>query len=69
MKNKKYYNVWTVPKYNRKSEERDKIKTLSTSIHDCSLSCLGTGTSVKCGRVKLVLWVQTSPLSKMIWSW
>jgi hypothetical protein len=34
MKNKKYYNVWTVPKYNRKSEERDKIKTLSTSIHN-----------------------------------
>jgi hypothetical protein len=27
---------------------------------------LGTGTSIKRGRVKLVLWTQTSPLSKMI---
>ena len=35
----------------------------STEIYDCSLFCLGTGTSVKSGGVKLVLWAQTFPLT------
>ena len=29
---------------------------------------LDTGTSIKCGGVKLVLWVQPSPLSEMMLS-
>jgi hypothetical protein len=40
--------------------ERDKIDTPKTHIHDNSLSCLGTGMSI---RVKTGLWVQISPLS------
>jgi hypothetical protein len=44
--------------------ERDKIDTPNTQIHDRSLSCLGTGTSIKSGRVKLILWAQASPLAE-----
>ena len=40
------------------------IKMLLCS--DRSLSWLGTGTSIKSGRVKLVLWPQTSSLGEMI---
>jgi len=47
MKNKKYRTVRTVPKSNLKMEERDKIDTPSTYIHDCLLSGLDIGTSVK----------------------
>jgi hypothetical protein len=46
--------------------ERGKIDTPNPQIHDCSLSWLGIGTSIKCGRGKLVLWA--SPLSEMMWS-
>jgi hypothetical protein len=35
-------------------------------VHDRSLSWLGTDTSIKSGRVKLVFWAQTSPLSEMM---
>jgi hypothetical protein len=38
----------------------------STHIYDRSLSVLGTGTSVKNGKVKLVLWTHISTLSEMI---
>ena len=39
---------------NIKVVERDKIDISNTQIHDRSLSCLGTGTSIKNGGVKLV---------------
>ena len=42
-----------------KTVEKDKIDTSNTQIHDRSLSWLGTGTSVKSGGVKLVLWYKT----------
>ena len=32
------------------------IDTCNTHIHDCSLACLDTDTSITCDRVKLVLW-------------
>jgi len=51
----KYHTVRTVTKYNIKIVERCKIYTPNTQVHDCSLSCLGTGTSIKCGGVKLFL--------------
>ena len=38
-----------------------KIDTHSSKIHDRSVSWLITGTSIKSGVVKLVLWVQISP--------
>ena len=43
--------------------ERGKIDTLMLSIriHDCSLSCLGTDTSMISGRVKLVAVMQVLP--------
>jgi hypothetical protein len=33
----------------------------NTQIHDCSLSWLGTGTAIKGGGDKLVLWYQDIP--------
>ena len=39
--------------------ERGKIDTHKTHIHDHSLSGLGTGTSIKGGGIKLVLWTLT----------
>ena len=54
MKTKKYHTVRTVPKSNRKIAERGKIDTPNTQIYDGSLFMLGTGTSIKSGRVKLV---------------
>ncbi len=58
MKNKKYYTVETVPKPNLKID-RGKMFTPNTRIQDNSLSWLGTGTSIKSGGVKLVLWDHT----------
>jgi hypothetical protein len=58
---------------NIKIVERGKIDLPNTKIHDRSLSCLGTSFSIDKkkrggGRFdgKLVLWVQTSPLSEMM---
>jgi hypothetical protein len=51
---KKNHMVGTIPKSNRKIVTRDKIDIPNTQIHDCSLICLGTGTSIKSGGVKLV---------------
>jgi len=42
--------------FNRKIEERGKIHTPNTQIHDRSLSWLETGTSIKSCWIKLVLW-------------
>jgi hypothetical protein len=64
MKNKKYQSVWTVHKSNRKFIERGKIDSPNTHVHDHSLSWLGTGTWIKSGRVKIVLWTQIYPLSE-----
>ena len=47
-----------IPKFNRKIVERGKIDILSTQIHEQSLSWLGTGTSMKSGRVKLYIYGQ-----------
>ena len=60
LKKKKYQHFGTFPKYNRKVAERSKIDTPNTHIHDHSLSCLGTGTSITSGGVKLVPWTQPS---------
>jgi hypothetical protein len=56
MKSKKYHTF----------VERSKIDIPNTHVHDCSLSWLGTGTSIKRGGVKLVLWIQIFPLSEMM---
>jgi hypothetical protein len=58
MTNRKHHTAGRVPKYNRKVVERDKIDTLTHNCMTLSLSCLGTGTSIKSGGVKLVLWAQ-----------
>jgi hypothetical protein len=54
------------PKTKRKIIERGKIDTSNTQIHDRSFSVFGLGTSMKSGRVKIVVWVQVSPASDMI---
>ena len=66
MKSKKYQSVGTVPKSNRTIVETEERSMLPyTHIHDRSLSWLvGTGTSTKSDRVKLVVWAQTSLLVK-----
>jgi hypothetical protein len=62
-KKNKYSNSCVVGKKilnETKNQERDKINNPNTQIHDYSLSWLSTGSSIKSGRVKLILWVQTS---------
>jgi hypothetical protein len=54
MKNKKYHTLEIVPKSNNQTVERGTIDTLNTHMLDRSLSCLGTGISIKRGRVKLM---------------
>jgi hypothetical protein len=44
------------------------MDTPNTSIHDCLLSWLGTGTSIRYDGVKLVLYVKASPLNEMMHS-
>jgi hypothetical protein len=44
------------PKTKRKIIERGKIDTSNTQIHDRSFSVFGPGTSMKSGRVKIVVW-------------
>ena len=47
MKNRKFYSVKTVPKSNRKIKQTDaKIDTCNTHLHERTLSCLGTDTSI-----------------------
>jgi hypothetical protein len=52
MKNIKYDTVGTIPKSNIKIVERGKIDTSNTN----------TDTSIKCGGVKLVLWIKYNKL-------
>jgi hypothetical protein len=58
MKNKKYHTVRTFLKSDRKSF-KGANSIPQTQIHDHSLSCHGTVTSIS-GRVKLVLRAQIS---------
>ena len=54
IKNKTYHIVGTVPKSNKKIVKGGKIDTPNTHTHESSLSWLGTDTSIKSGRVKIV---------------
>ena len=56
------------PKSNIKIVYRDKIDIPNVLIHNRSLSWLGTGTSIKCGGVKLVLWAQAPSVKNIICS-
>ena len=40
----------------KKIVERGKIDTNNTQVYVLPLSWLGTGTSIKCGEVKLISW-------------
>jgi len=65
MKNKK---IRTVPSSIKKShKKRGKIDNAETHIHDRSLSCLGTGTFIKSGADKLVLWTQTKKKCNLLY--
>ena len=52
---KKIHTAGIVLKSYKKIVERGKIDIPNTHIHDRLLSWLGTGTSIKSGRIKLVL--------------
>ena len=65
-KNKKYHTVGTIPKSNIKRKENGKIDTPNTQIYDCSLSWLGTDTSIKSGGVKLLVQIHSSKKKKNI---
>jgi hypothetical protein len=54
MKSKKYHTEGTVLKFNRNIAETQKNRYRYT--HDRSPFGLGTGTSIKSGGVKLVVW-------------
>ena len=55
-----------IPNSKKKKKSQEQMQnTPKTHIHDRSLSWLGTGTSIKSGGVKLVLWAQNSPISKI----
>jgi hypothetical protein len=60
--------VSKLTKCNRNIVERGRMDTPNIQIHDCSLSWLGTGTSIKSGRIRLVLLAEISTLSEMMWS-
>ena len=47
MRNKQYQTIETILKSNFKMVENGKIDTPNTQIHDRSLSCFVTGTSIK----------------------
>jgi hypothetical protein len=57
---KKNTTIGTIPNSNIKIVERGKIDTPNTHINDRPLSWLGTGTTIKSGGIKLVLWTQTN---------
>ena len=75
--NRKYmfYRTWQDKEHNEKQSQQflnpiDKAnkeaKLISlTNIHDSSLSCVDTGTSIKGGVVKLIALGKTSTLSEM----
>ena len=58
----KYNTVGTAPKSNNKLVIIGKIDTTNPQIYGYSLFWLLTGSSMKGVGVKLVLWIQTSPL-------
>jgi len=58
MKNKTYHTVEVQLQYQRSNS------IPLTQIHGRSLSWLGTGTSIKCERVKLILMAQTFPFNE-----
>ena len=58
IKKQKYDIIGTYPESNREIIERDQIGTPNMQIHDRSFYWVSTGTSIKNGGVKLVLWTQ-----------
>jgi hypothetical protein len=64
MKNQRYHTVGRILKSNIKIIGSCKIYTPSTQAHGCSLSWLGTGTSIEGGGDKLVVWAETHPRSE-----
>ena len=68
MENKKLPHCRKNSNSNIKIVERGNIHIPNTRIHDRSLSCNDTDTSIKIDGVKPIVWVQTSTLSEMMWS-
>jgi hypothetical protein len=62
-KTKKYHIFGTKSNWIIVETEVNLIQLFYTHIHDHPLSWLGTDISIKSGRVKLVLWIQTPVIS------
>ena len=59
MKHKPCLTVRTIPKSNAEIVKRGKIDTPNRQIHGRALSWFGTGTLIKSGGIKLVVWGQS----------
>ena len=49
-------------------QKQTQINTSNTYIHDRSLSCRVTCTSITSGKIKLIIWTQAFPLSEIMLS-
>ena len=52
--------------WKQQKKKKKKNETPNTHMHDCSISRLGTSTSVKSGSVKLESWIHTSTFSETL---
>ena len=66
MKNKTPRCLISFKFYQKNRRKRAKIDTPNIHRHECPLSQLNRGNSIKSGRATLVLWVQASPLIEMM---
>jgi len=65
----KYHTIGTALKSSSRTIESGKSNTPNTQNTRPLIFLVGTGTSIKSGGFKVVLWTQVSPLSEMIWSY
>ena len=65
-KAKKTLHCRNSSKIQLENRRKERNNTIITEIHNLSLSSFGTGTSIKHGGAKLILWAQLFPVSEMI---
>ena len=62
----KYHTVGLQNQISKSQKDTTSIHLTDTYIHDWSFFWLGRGTSIKDGRIILVLWTQNLPLIEMM---
>jgi hypothetical protein len=63
---KKYHTIGTTTKSNVKIVNRGKVNITYTQVHNCGLSPLGSGTSIRIRRVDTAFWTETSRLIEVM---